>query len=360
MNIFKNYFTSVNDAELEPTRQDFLQLVLITSSVLGGIALLAYGWVVYQENSLGILIPHTAVYGLVLFLTFNKRIPFRMRSFLGLLGVYALAIAEFLNNGLNGDGRILMLTLVSLASYIKGLRWGAIAFIASLAVQLFLGFAIPNGWVPMPILDEQDITANSIAWHVSTMMFVILTSVLIIGVYRIISHLAISLDRQRGLTEQLNQERDTLQVRVDEQTADLRKEIAERVRIEGDLRASEEQFRMLFESAVIPIILLRGFTFELVNRAFLRLVGAPKSNLLQGRSVLDFVAPEKRAELQDVFESYLRGEEVPDVYETVGIRLDRSPFPCELTATRLRLAGEPATLVYLTDITERKQAAERM
>jgi len=360
LSIYKKYFSTANDAELEPTRQDLLQLILVTSSVLGGIALLAYGWVAYQGNGLADLVPHTVVYGTLLFLTINKNIPFRTRAFTAMFGVYALSVAEFRNNGLNGDGRILMLTMVALTSYLMGLRWGVTAFIVSLMTQIFLGIAIPLHWIPMPVLNELDVTTNVAAWQLSTLMFVILISVLVIGVYRIISHLAASLDRQRALTVQLNQERDTLQIRVDEQTADLRKEIAERARIEGDLRASEEQFRMLFESAVIPIILLRGFQFDLVNRAFLRLVGATSSNMLQGRSVLDFTAPEKREELREVFQSYLRGEDVPDVYETVGIRLDGSPFPCDLTATKLGLPGDPATLVYLTDITERKQAAERM
>jgi diguanylate cyclase (GGDEF)-like protein/PAS domain S-box-containing protein len=137
-------------------------------------------------------------------------------------------------------------------------------------------------------------------------------------------------------------------------------EIAERLRIEGDLRASEKQFRMLFESSVVPILLLRGDKYELVNSAYLRLVGARDASEILGRPFLEFTAPEESENAQKVFRSFLAGESLPEIYESVGLRLDGSTFPCEVSAAQLQLPGEPATLVYLMDITDRKISAERL
>ncbi len=271
--VIRGYFSNDDDEVLQPIRKDLLQLILITASILGGIALLTYAIIAYRVQGLSDLIPHTLAYLLIVFVTINTRLPYRLRVLASLLGVYFLSVAEFANNGLNGDGRILMLTFVALSVYFSGIFWGFIAFVISLFTQMFLSFAVPLGWIPRPVLNELDLTSNISAWQVSTLMFMIITSIMIGGGYLIISRLAHSLSRQRVLADELNRERESLQNRVNEQTMDLRREINERIRIEGDLQASETQFRMLFESSVVPIILLRADKFELVNPAYLRLVG---------------------------------------------------------------------------------------
>ena len=168
MNVFRRYDTDVNNAELEPIRRDLLQLILVTASVLGGIALVIYALFAYQVNGLTDLIPHTLTYLLIVFVTINVKLPYPTRVFTTMLAVFVLAVVEFVNNGLNGDGRILMLTFVALTSYFSGLHWGGIAFLLSLVAQFILGFAIPLAWIPRPVLDELDLSTNIAAWQLST------------------------------------------------------------------------------------------------------------------------------------------------------------------------------------------------
>ncbi len=108
------------------------------------MALVTYAVVAYRLNDLSDLIPQVLAYLLIVIATLNGKLSYQFRVFALMLAVYILAVAEFLLNGLNGDGRILVLTFVALTFYFFGIRWGFIAFLPSLATQLFLSFAIPQ------------------------------------------------------------------------------------------------------------------------------------------------------------------------------------------------------------------------
>jgi hypothetical protein len=79
--------------------------------------------------------------------------------------------------------------------------------------------------------------------------------------YLILRGLEHSIASQTNLTRLLQDERATLQQRVDEQTAYLRREIEDRIKTEVVLSASECRFRQLFEASIIPIALIRDECF---------------------------------------------------------------------------------------------------
>jgi PAS domain S-box-containing protein len=56
----------------------------------------------------------------------------------------------------------------------------------------------------------------------------------------------------------------------------------------------------------------------------------------------------------------MRGESIPGLFEMVIIRKDGTEVPVELTAACTTYQGEPANVVYLRDITERKRAEEEI
>ena len=91
--------------------------------------------------------------------------------------------------------------------------------------------------------------------------------------------------------EELRRTNATLEQRVDERTTELRSEVQERERAEVQLRASEQRFRTVFESAGIGIVVMdvRGVVVE-ANRSIQQLLvpqqllGRPFSDLLDETS----------------------------------------------------------------------------
>jgi PAS domain S-box-containing protein len=131
-------------------------------------------------------------------------------------------------------------------------------------------------------------------------------------------------------------------------------EITERLRAEEALRSSEERFRRLVESAPEGIMVHRDLRVLYVNPAAVAIFGATSAEGLQGRDILELVSAEERAAVRERVALVARRVPVPPMERTY-LRVDGTPFPVEVSATPIEYDGQPANLVYLRDITERKQ-----
>jgi len=123
------------------------------------------------------------------------------------------------------------------------------------------------------------------------------------------------------------------------------------------VRGTDQLFRTLAESTSTAIFVCRGERVLYVNPACEGLSGYSAEELL-GESSWDLVVPvELRSWLRDRAEARLRGEPVPDHYETRIRTRDGRERWIELTAAVIVLDdGEPAALATAVDITERKRA----
>lgn len=137
-------------------------------------------------------------------------------------------------------------------------------------------------------------------------------------------------------------------------------DITERKKAEQTLRESETRFRSLIEAAPDAIFVQSKGFFVYLNRAAITLFGAVHENQLLGTAILDRIAPEYRDLVRDRIRIQLEtGQRVPLV-EQDDVRLDGSRVPVETTAMPILFQGKPSSLVFLRDITARKQAqAER-
>jgi PAS domain S-box-containing protein len=169
------------------------------------------------------------------------------------------------------------------------------------------------------------------------------------------------LEMQERHRVQLQQAHDILEQRVTERTSELlemnqqlREEISEREKVERALRASEERFRAVFESAEDLVFIKDGFLrYTHINPAMLRLVGLERSEIL-GKTDEEIFGPEHARISKEVEYRVLRGQTVEMEH---SVKFNGPPITCNFSRVPLREStGRIIGLCGIgRDITERKE-----
>jgi len=140
----------------------------------------------------------------------------------------------------------------------------------------------------------------------------------------------------------------------------LMADITERVRMENELMDSEERYRKLVENSPDAIFINRKNKIEYINKAGLILFGTTEASQIIGKSPLDFFHPDYHEIVKQRVEIMLRDNEPVKTIQEKIIRLDGDVRDVEVAATPFRDANGRAIQVILRDITDRKQAEEKL
>ena len=132
------------------------------------------------------------------------------------------------------------------------------------------------------------------------------------------------------------------------------RDISERREREQALRASEEQYRAIFNATTDGLV-LRDAELRLVdvNPALLEMTGFTRAETIGQERVL-FAPPELHDKVREAYRRALAGEHV--VYESDAIRRDGTRFQVEMRYLPIQYQGRPHVLAIARDITERKRA----
>jgi len=125
------------------------------------------------------------------------------------------------------------------------------------------------------------------------------------------------------------------------------------------LKKSEEKYRSLIEHADEAIVVAQDGMLRLVNKRAIELIGYPEQNLLS-MSFIDVIHTDDRAMVAKRYQKRLKGEELPSRYTFRISPKDGSVRWVEISAVVIDWDGVPATLNYLTDITDRKRAEDAL
>ena len=122
------------------------------------------------------------------------------------------------------------------------------------------------------------------------------------------------------------------------------------------LQATEARFRALIDGAPVAIGVGRNGRTLWVNPTYRTMFGLSDDVDMEGQSVADQVAADSTAMLTDFSRQRRRGEHAPDSYDMMCRRSDGSTFPAHTTVTTIALPDGPATVAFVTDLTELKRA----
>jgi PAS domain S-box-containing protein len=136
--------------------------------------------------------------------------------------------------------------------------------------------------------------------------------------------------------------------------------ITKRKQIEKALRESEEKYRLLIDTANESVIVAQDGLFKFVNPMTLGLLGADSEQELIDRPFPEFIHPDDRSMVVENYRRRIANEAAQPRYAFRAATRDGIVKWVEINAALIEWQGKPATLNFLTDITERKRAEEAL
>ena len=129
--------------------------------------------------------------------------------------------------------------------------------------------------------------------------------------------------------------------------------------VQEALRESENRYRTVVENAGEGIVVVQDKMLQFVNSRFTDVMGYSQEELTT-RPFIEFVHPNDRERVMEIHIKRFKGEEFPRVYELRVIDQQGTTKWLESNGILIAWGGKSASLNFLRDITDRKQAEERL
>jgi two-component system NtrC family sensor kinase len=136
-------------------------------------------------------------------------------------------------------------------------------------------------------------------------------------------------------------------------------DISQMVRAEAALRESEEKYRSVVENAGEAIYIAQDGKIKFANRRTFEVIHYTQDELFS-RPFADIIHPEDRELVVRRYTQRLEGEDTVPMYSFRIVDRDGTIKWLELRASPIQWEGRPATLNFVTDITESKQAEQAL
>ena len=157
---------------------------------------------------------------------------------------------------------------------------------------------------------------------------------------------------RREVEEEMTRLNASLEERVWERTKDLEQEVAERTIAENLLRDSEEKYRLIYENANDGILLIMNNVITLVNPKLTEMIGLLPKEII-GKSFSSMVVPQF---INDVKKHFDKGEESSNFEkDELEVQMINGKWLI-LKSTHILWDLDPANLVFVSEITKRKNA----
>ncbi|MDQ5985242.1 MAG: Sensor histidine kinase RcsC [Syntrophus sp. SKADARSKE-3] len=126
------------------------------------------------------------------------------------------------------------------------------------------------------------------------------------------------------------------------------------------LRHKDELYRLIAELSSDAIVVMGNDGLLFFNQTYLDLLGYSGPEDLAHQPLMFNIHPEDRSMVADNARRRLEGESIPPRYEFRMLRKDGSVIDVEISAAIITYRNKRATLIFLRDITERKQTEAKL
>ena len=135
-------------------------------------------------------------------------------------------------------------------------------------------------------------------------------------------------------------------------------DITEKKKAEEALRQSEERYRVLVENANETILVAQDNVIKFINPIGTSITGFPVDEMI-GQPFIQFIHPEDKKKVAESHIRRIKGEVIPK-YNFRTVSRDGSIHWMEIDAVKIEWEGRPATLNFLSEVTEKKIAEDEL
>jgi PAS domain S-box-containing protein len=136
-------------------------------------------------------------------------------------------------------------------------------------------------------------------------------------------------------------------------------DITERKRAEEALSESEEKYRNVVERANDGITIIQDSIIQYANPRVAEIWGGGVEEVI-GTRFGDYIDPDELPKVAERYRRRMAGESITPIYETVARCSNGEKVYVEVNAGAIKYQGNPAELVIVRDITQRKQAEQAL
>ena len=136
----------------------------------------------------------------------------------------------------------------------------------------------------------------------------------------------------------------------------LKKSTNELTKVNAKLKKSEERYRLMIETTQEAVVIAQDGLLKFVNPMTLNLLEGYSMHELIGRPFLEFIHPDDRSMVLENYQRRVANDAVLSRYAFRVVTREGIVKWAEINAALFAWQSKPATLNFLTDITERKQA----
>ena len=146
-----------------------------------------------------------------------------------------------------------------------------------------------------------------------------------------------------------------LQAGIETMTGHLRVAFDELRRAFRELEVAEQKYRILVENSDESIVVLQEGRIAFANAKYHRMLEVP-AGALANRKIRDFLHPDERELIMERYAERMRGEDPVSRYELRMVSTTGQSIWVELNVVIIEWKGAPATLNFLRDVSQRRQA----